>query len=317
MKKYLSLKKFIYIMFFATAVVLFSNASYSKEKVNIDNLRKVDPSSKPEKNVDKSPNSMKDKNGKYITIGESFVGEIFSYDVSFWIFKNAAKGRLRMERGEKPGEYVGIMEAQTTGVLGFFLRHRKDTYISKVVEIDNGRRFRTVSFENLSLVGKKERRTLQTVDYENRLFTKRVWSKGRERSGAKKEIPEGISFDDPVAAFYNLRFGAYGEIKPGENFVVRGLPRDEELEMTVNVATEKDFEKRITKGLTDVKFICDIHIDKELFDSKSGNIEIFFTEKMVPVVAVAKDVMMFGDVYGVLKYDEADSIKTKPRKPSS
>ncbi len=305
MKKFFTLK-FSAIMF-GVFVLLISTAvvSYSGGKIKLNKLKKITPSKKV------SAEALNGEfNGKILSIGETFEGVFFSYDVSFWIFKNAAKGKLRLEKGEKPGEYTGIMEAQTTGVLGFFLRHRKDIYISKVVEIDGGKRFRTVSFENQSLVGKKKRITLQTVDYEKRIFTKRVWSKGRERSGEKREIPAGQSYDDPVAGFYNLRYGAYGEIKEGSNFKIQGLPKKDELFMTVHVKTEEEFKKRLSKDLVgEVRYICDIHIDKELFDSKSGNIELYLSETMVPVVAVAKDVMMFGDVYGVLQYERDKETK--------
>lgn len=304
MKKCFKFKKLtitlsVFALLFLSAVV-----SYSGESIKLDKLQKITEAEKV---------SQEKLNGKFnkdnLSIGETFAGEVFSYDVSFWIFKNAAQGKLRLVRGDKPGEYTGIMEAQTTGVLGFFLRHRKDIYISKVVEIDGGKRFRTVSFENQSIVGKKKRRTLQTLDYEKRTFVKEVWSKGRKRSGAKKDIPEGMSYDDPVAGFYNLRFGAYGEVKEGEDFTIQGLPREDEIIMTVHVATEEDFKKRVPKDLPNVRYICDVHIDKELFDSKSGNIELYFSETMVPLVAVAKDVMMYGDVYGELQYEKVVNLE--------
>ena len=329
MKKLFSLKTFAVLFISLSAFLAFAVASYSGEDIKITNVEKVDQSLEADaENDDTSEGDSVDGNdpitvgdvkaytikegsslpdifpgsdGK--SIGEAFVGEVFTYDVSFWILDNVAVGKLSIERGEKPGEYIATMEAQTKGILAWFMKHRKDVYTSKVVEIDGGKRFRTVSFENKSIVGKDFRRTLQWLDYKNQKYYKKVWdNKGKLKKEYERDIPKGVSYDDPVAGFYNLRYGAYGEIKPGADLKILGLPKRDDLVMTVTVATEKDFKKRINKNEFGAKYICDIQIDKELFDSKSGKIEMHLTENMKPVVSIAKDVMMFGDVRGVLKY---------------
>jgi hypothetical protein len=44
----------------------------------------------------------------------------------------------------------------------------------------------------------------------------------------------------------------------------------------------------------------DVALDPEVIDSKEGKLVILFTEDLTPVGYVAKDIIGFGDLYGVL-----------------
>jgi len=45
----------------------------------------------------------------------------------------------------------------------------------------------------------------------------------------------------------------------------------------------------------------DVTLDTEVLDSKEGKLVILLTEDLLPVGYVAKDVIGFGDLYGVLE----------------
>ena len=49
-----------------------------------------------------------------------------------------------------------------------------------------------------------------------------------------------------------------------------------------------------------IRFAADITMDPEIFDSEEGKLVILFTGDLKPVGFIAKNVIGFGDLYGVL-----------------
>jgi hypothetical protein len=41
-------------------------------------------------------------------------------------------------------------------------------------------------------------------------------------------------------------------------------------------------------------------VNPEMLDSKEGKLVVLYTEDLIPVVFIAKDVIGFGDLYGIL-----------------
>ena len=86
----------------------------------------------------------------------------------------------------------------------------------------------------------------------------------------------------------------------GKGYKIMTLPKEDRIpEISIRMASEKEFRKRGRKG--DADFLADARIDKDLFGSTSGDIEIFFTRDMLPVQAIAKGIILFGDVKGKLR----------------
>ena len=82
MKKFLSFKKLAIMFSVSVLVFLSAVVSYSGENIKLDKLKKITPADSVK---------VSELNGEFnkdnLTIGETFAGEVFSYDVSFWIFK--------------------------------------------------------------------------------------------------------------------------------------------------------------------------------------------------------------------------------------
>ncbi len=244
---------------------------------------------------------------KTITIGTYFAGESFTYKVKFWFFDNLARANINLVKN-KDATYTATLSAKTTGTAAWF-QQRTDTYTAILEEIDGARRFRTLSFEAYSKIGKKERRRITTFDYKNKLMSWKRWKKGRVDESEALPILEGGNYDGPLTAFYNFRFGAYGEIKRGSDFTIRTFPKKgrDDLEILINLATKDKFNKKILRRYPD-GYKGLVKLDKGLFGSKSGNVELFFDKDMTPLTVVAKDIMLFGDVAGRL-------ISVQPPKP--
>lgn len=235
-----------------------------------------------------------------LTIADAFLGEELTYRIGFWIFDDIAEGKVSLTQDEN-GDYLAILEAQTTGVVGFILRYRKDTYVARLRLSEDGSRFITSTFEKTVNKSGMVRRGITKLDYEKRLMTWRSWGGGKEEKTGEERIPPDIYTDDPLAAFYNFRYGVYGTIGEGKEFRILTFPKKDRVpEIFVRVATRDEMGKRVVQDKPYADYLADARIDKELFGQKSGDIEILFTGGMLPVYAVAKDVAIYGDVKGRL-----------------
>lgn len=232
------------------------------------------------------------------TIGEAFANEELNYNIGFWFFDDVAEGKLTIKRGEG-GEYIATLAAHTTGFVHKLVKRRKDLYVAHLKEIDGGKRFITISFEKDVDNGGKIRKSINTFDYARNVVKWKKWGNdGKEESG-EIPLPKGIWCDDPIAAFYNFRYGVYGPIREGKEYKIYTIPKEDRVpEIYLRITDRKEKEKRF-KG-EKAEYLALAKIDKELFGSKSGEIEILFSDDMVPTQAVAKDIMAFGDVKGKL-----------------
>ncbi|MBI5599392.1 MAG: DUF3108 domain-containing protein [Deltaproteobacteria bacterium] len=236
------------------------------------------------------------------TIGETFAGEELDYDMGFWLFDGVAKGSVRLVK-EGDG-YVATLSARTTG-FARWLRHREDTYTARMEEAEGGHRLRTLSFEKDVLLGSRRTRILTVIDYKKRVVRTEKWKDGVPGETDEFPMPPGVVYyDDPLAAFYNFRRGAYGEIGEGRQYRIKTFPRgkDKEVEMSLSIATAGEFKRRAGDGETG--YLADANLAKELFGSASGDIEITFTRELVPIRAVAKDILLFGDIRASLVNQE-------------
>lgn len=235
------------------------------------------------------------------SIADAFIGEKLSYDIGFWFFHGVAEGTLVLKE-DGPGRYVATFSAKTNGVLDTILKHRRDRHIARLRLSEDGKRFLTESFEEeVEIEGKGIRRKIHEVDYAARTVTSRSWGGGKPEKKRVEKIPAGIYTDDPLAAFYNFRFGVYGDISEGKRYKIMTFPKEGRIpEISIRIVSEREFSKRGKKSAK-ADFLADARIDKELFGSKNGDIEIFFTKDMLPVQAIAKGIMLFGDVKGKLR----------------
>ena len=95
------------------------------------------------------------------------------------------------------------------------LNHRRDKYTSYMYLSEDGTMFLTKSFERVITTSEKRRVKNKHVDYKNRILTVIKWVDDGEKESEAVAFPDGGTIPvDPIAAFYNFRAGAYGELKP-------------------------------------------------------------------------------------------------------
>lgn len=230
------------------------------------------------------------------TIADAFLDEELVYEIGFWFLEDVAVGKVVLSKDEG-GDYVAVLTAYTTGVADKIIK-RKDVYTSRMRMTGDGKRFITKSFEKDVDNNGKKRKGVSVLDYSKGVMTWKSWD-GEDKSG-EVELPKGIYCDDPITAFYNFRYGVYGPIEEGRAYKIYTLPKPEKVpEISLRVASKEEMMEMANRK-PPADYLALAAIDKELFGSQSGDVHIYFTEEMVPVQAVAKDILFFGDVKGRL-----------------
>jgi hypothetical protein len=236
------------------------------------------------------------------SIAESFRGEELVYEIGIGPFKRLAEGRLSFRPLRETGHYVATLEAETLGVLGWATRYRVDSYRSTMEEINGGRRFRALSFEEDVKIGDKLRKKIHLFDHQRRkwIMVRRRKDGGVMRS--EKEIPQNIIYDDFLTASYNFRHGVYGEIERGKRYTVTTFPQKGNSSYEVRVAgrEEEEGRKRSEKMKEEKEFFIELHLDPQITHSKTGVIEGWMSKEFYPITGAIKDVIFFGDVKGKL-----------------
>lgn len=230
---------------------------------------------------------------------ESYVGEELEYKIGFWFFEDVATGRVKLER-DNSGGYVATLRASTTGFVDR-LYHRADTYSSYMVLSGDGTRLITTRFEKTTETTGKTKKSLTVFDYSKGLMTWRASETGKDDRTGEENIPEGVWPADPLAGFYNFRSGVYGPVARGREYKIPTFPKDGKArDIYMRINTDEEAKKRVNDKSFDNDYFADVKIDKELFGSQSGKVEIIFSPDMIPSSAVAKDIFFFGDVHGKL-----------------
>ncbi|MBI5886521.1 MAG: DUF3108 domain-containing protein [Deltaproteobacteria bacterium] len=233
------------------------------------------------------------------TIADAFVGEDLHYRIGFWIFNDVAEGRVTLEKGTD-NDYVATLSAWTTGLTGWALKYRKDTFVVHMTLTPDGQRFVSRTFEKMVDKSGDVRMGLTVFDYDRRLVTWRSWGGEKEARSGSGVIPPGTWVDDPLTAFYNFRYGAYGPVKEGMDYTVYTFPKGDDVpRIMLRMASRAELEAR-KGGNTTARYLAYARVDRDLFGSQSGDVEILFNEDMLPTEAVAKDIVLFGDVRGRL-----------------
>jgi hypothetical protein len=228
-----------------------------------------------------------------------FDGELFKYNIGFWIFKNMGIATLQCK--VEGGNVTVTIDAYTTGLIDKIL-HRHNNY-KAIMALDNDtKKLKPLVTYEKKIKGEKERIKITNYDYVNKVRKFKILKNGIVHREKEVKLNENVS-DDAMSAFYNLRNEIYGEVKEGARFNIRTGYRDRTTDSNVFVRLPDKSDKlyRWNEVAPKASFAAEITMDPEIFDSEEGKLVIFFTSDLQPVGVMAKDVMGFGDIYGVVE----------------
>jgi len=254
------------------------------------------------------------------TIGRTFAGERLVYEIGFWFFEKVAEAELTLT--PEKGGYRAVLRAWTTGFVDKVIQHRSDVYTAHLVEADGGRRFATVSLESSSDVNGKVRRSVKKVDRKAGTLYSRSWGGGKEEKKKVVRFTPGTFIDDPLGGFYNFRFGVYGKPGAKKEFAIKTLPQKDDEDAFIRMKVEpykqrpQDLAGEQQKpGATSKTpaYLARVMMSREVFGTDLSDIDIYFSEDLVPLLAEARDLVLFTDVRGTLKSRTASDERRKKR----
>jgi hypothetical protein len=150
------------------------------------------------------------------------------------------------------------------------------------------------------VIGEWYRKKTTVYDYQAHKVLIELEKVGEPKRREEIELPLGALYDDPVTAFYNLRFGVYGKIEPGREFLLHTLPSKRPEIIRIKVASREETERKRAeeKIKTGKDLLIQILIDREMWGRKKGELEIWFNRDLIPISGVVKDIPLFGNVRG-------------------
>ena len=229
-----------------------------------------------------------------------FAGETLIYDIDFLFFEKAATAKVRFY--EYKGKYFAMLSAETKGVVGFFTNYRKHNYKSSFDIVDQGRRVRTNKFERDVINGEDKERTVHFLDYTSRTDFWFLFSGGELKKRSRDPVPEGVIFDDILAAFYNFRNGVYGDLEKGKTYKIDTIPDLSMKSITTYISTKEEQEEfRIKENRAkNNEMLLKATIPKDVFKTETGELIFWASNHYIPLETTIKDYILLGDLHGKL-----------------
>ncbi len=227
---------------------------------------------------------------------KKFEGEVLRYNIGFWIFKKVGTVTFKCDRNSN--DLVVTIDACTVGFFDKII-HRHNIYRT-IMKIEDGRLMPVSSYEKKIKRG-KERVMITNYDYENNIYNFETRKNGViYKKGSVELAPDKC--DDMISVSYNFRNEIYGGVKEGAGFNITTVYKDKFPNFSANIrsADNSDELSKWKDIVPNVKYVADVLLDPEILDSKEGKLVVLYTEDLIPVGFIAKDIVGFGDLYGFL-----------------
>jgi hypothetical protein len=246
--------------------------------------------------------------------------ETFTFDVQVFLIPNAAQGTLRVLRVSK-NRYRAELMAETKGIIGLFTLYKKNHYISEFEYVPEKRRYFNHHYTKLVYRGPDIERTTIAIDHDKGKVKWQFYSNDVFEDGGTEPIPEGIVYEDLLSIFFNFRNGVFGPLERGRKMTVYTLPDFLTKKKNPNNSEKKPYQKyeirivdakkeaayRKRYGRTEEKgLLALVKVPKDIFGQETGEVRIWFDEKIVPLAATVEDAILFGDVNCVLRKFKVD-----------
>lgn len=228
-------------------------------------------------------------------------GEDYLYSIDFLFFSKLAEGRLRFAETDRHGVYLAELSGRTLGFVSWLTGERTQTYTS-IMELTPDGSLRSIEFvariDKLRWGKRQVRLQRYRYDYASgKVFDDTILD-GASLTTQVHEIPEGKQPVDMLTAFYNLRTGAYGTPARGAHLLIPTFSGGKFTEIEVDILSAADplvREQFPANGL-----LVKVSLDPDIFDTKNGNLYVWFDDRGTPRRGILKDFAGFGDVRGYL-----------------
>ena len=200
---------------------------------------------------------------------------------------------------------IDELVAETKGVVGFFTAYRKHVYKSTFDLTENNQRLRTRKFEREVITGDDVERTVHYLDYNSRVQHWFLYKNDKLVKSKLDPIPEGVFFDDILAAFYNFRNGVYGDLGKGKKYKIDTIPDKSMKDISVYIKTDAERKKfnedQRRKDVEDL-LVLKVAVPKDVFKTETGELLFWSSKHFIPLETTIKNYVAFGDLHA--KFDK-------------
>lgn len=224
------------------------------------------------------------------------------YDMSFLWFKKAAEGFFEfLPEGEG---YKVTLQAETKGFVGFFTSYRRHIYVSHLSYEPGKKKLRTNLFDRNVIIRNKKETTTTRMNYESRIMNWIATKNDKVIEENSRPLQEGIEYEDIISAFLNFRLGVYGPIKRGREFKINTMPEKGQSTIEVFIPeweTALKDKNLHGEGFGEDLLYIKVKVPREIFKSKTGEVSLWTDVRVIPLKAVVRDYIGFGDVKATLR----------------
>ncbi len=233
-----------------------------------------------------------------------FAGETLTYKIDFMIFSNAGEAQISFY--EENGQFKCLLVAETKGFVGFLTSYVKHIYKSSFYIVDGGKKLYTATFEREIIVGGERERIFHAMDYASLRHHWFVYKNDELIRQFNKPLSENARLDDVLGAFYNFRNAAYGKIETGRSYHIPTFwPKEDqpETEKKISIYVPTESEQRIyeeAEGAGEMEGsqqLMKVKVPSDLFKTKKGELYFWTSEHLIPLEAIYKDFILFGDLH--------------------
>jgi hypothetical protein len=222
-----------------------------------------------------------------------------AYDVEYGWFKalGDAKANL-MVNGQN---YHIMIEAKTQGLAKLLSRNREEVYESFGTVTQKG--YLPLKFIQYKQWSDKAERTTYIFDHAAKkvLKIKEKYEDGKLVDRGEEQN-KYYADNDILTLYFNISDDFKG-MKAGSQkvyYAVGANPKDGRVDLIIPGATKLEEIKDTFEGVRAASYVV-VYINQKIFSSDRGELWIAFDEKSDCARAVLKDVLLFGDVRGILK----------------
>jgi hypothetical protein len=230
------------------------------------------------------------------------VGEVLQYRARCPLVAEVASGEIRFRKIGGTEQYLATLETRLQGVLGLVTLQRVDLFASLMEWSERyGRLLPLWHADQVSTKGSWRRKVL-TFDSDRAGYVEHRLHPDPKRGGVRRWKSAGRILDDPLSAFYNWRIGAFGALGEGRSYVVDNLARKEPLSLRFHTSPEEESRRLRAMEPEPVGKVYHLtaHLDVELHEAFSGDIEAWLDGDWVPVEGRANRVRLVGEATAYL-----------------
>jgi len=201
---------------------------------------------------------------------------------------------IKFSKGQEKDQYIGTLKLKPLGLLKWIVPFSQSEMTSTMRFLPSSNRLRLENFEK-DTQSRRHYRGVYQFDYVKGELIGQGFFDGKALNPEVFTLPEdgGFYYEDLLTFLYNVRSGGYGDLKPGDKVLIHMLPGKGQRTFQFEYLGATSSRDRKSPA---EKFVVSLHLDREFYGLKIGEMKIWLSESLSPLRGLAKNVVGWGDV---------------------